>query len=495
MWWKNELSERGAWWRHITGPWSITTRLTALYTASAFVILTAITAYLYVKLEQYLTRKDSLAVRDQVILLGHMLREVNDPTVPLSKARKWEERGVDNKRFQSRILDDAGEVLAESPHIVPRPDAFPPAASADADLTGARWTAPDGSAYILMSARGQSGRAPDQQKVIQVALERSASMAPLEDFQETLLAALAVGLLLTALVAGWVSRRAVAPMRDLAAAARRISASQLHERIESTRWPHELKELGAAFDDMLQRLEDSFRRLSQFSSDLAHELRTPIGNLIGEAEVAISKARTDEEYRTIVESSLEEYQRLSRMIDSLLFLARADAPQSHINKVELDVQKELDGIRDFYGALAEERGVALFCDAPVKIQADPILFRRAMSNLISNALRYTRSGDCVRVRARHAGEGSIAIVVEDTGTGIAPNHLPLIFDRFFRSDPARSNHEGTGLGLAIVRSIMHLHGGTASASSTLGQGTEVTLTFPQRARAAEVATAHIAAAA
>ena len=147
------------------------------------------------------------------------------------------------------------------------------------------------------------------------------------------------------------------PLRDVVAAARRISANQLHERIESAKWPHELKELGAAFDDMLQRLEESFARLSQFSSDLAHELRTPIANLVGEAEVAISKARTAEEYRNVVASSLEEYQRLARMIDSLLFLARADAPESHINPIDLDVQKELDGMRDFYGALADERGL------------------------------------------------------------------------------------------------------------------------------------------
>jgi two-component system, OmpR family, heavy metal sensor histidine kinase CusS len=477
MWSKNALAEGTALWRRLTRPWSITARLTALYTASAFVILSATTAYLYVTLEQYLGRKDSLAVRDQVILLRHMLREVNDPTVPLSKARKWEERGVDNKRFQSRILDASGQVLAESPHIVPGPHVFPSPLPADVPLLGAHWTAPDGSAYVLMSAWGSSGRAPEQRKVIQVAFERAVSMALLEDFRETLLAALAVGLLLMAVVARWVSRRAMRPLRDVVAAARRISANQLHERIEATRWPHELKELGAAFDDMLQRLEESFRRLSQFSSDLAHELRTPIGNLVGEAEVAISKARTAEEYRAVVESSLEEYQRLSRMIDSLLFLARADAPESHIDPIDLDVQEELDSVRDFYGALAEEHGVALTCSAPVTIRADPILFRRAISNLIANALRYTPAGGSVSVRAQPL-DGATAIVVDDTGSGITPQHLPRIFDRFFRADPARSKHEGTGLGLAIVKSIMHLHGGTVSAKSAPGRGTEITLTFP-----------------
>ena len=462
-----------------TQSWSIATRLSLLYTVLAFMVLVLISGYLYVTLGNYLKRKDSLAVRDQVVQLRHMLSEVNKLSVPLSKARQWEERGVDNKRFQSRILDDKYGVLAESPHMVPEPKVFPmPAEAAELLMKGADWTAPDGRKYALMSAWGSSGRAPEKRKIIQVAFERASSMELLEDFGETLLVTLAIGSLLIAIIANLSARRAMKPLHDIAAAARRISASQLHERIESARWPKELKDLGAAFDDMLQRLEDSFIRLSQFSSDLAHELRTPINNLVGETEVALSRARSAEEYHDVLESSLEEYQRLSRMIDSLLFLARADAPAMHIEPVELDVQTELDGICEFYEALADGRGVHLSCDAEVRLISDPILFRRAVSNLISNALRYTPSGGSVTITAQSARDGFIDVAVRDTGTGILSHHLPRIFDRFYRADVARSNYsEGAGLGLAIVKSIMNLHKGLVSAASIPGQGTTITLRF------------------
>ncbi|HUP95489.1 MAG TPA: heavy metal sensor histidine kinase [Burkholderiales bacterium] len=472
------MFKRSGKWRSMQRPLSITARLTLLYTISALIILSASSAYLYITLDNYLKHKEALAVRDQVILLRHMLSEVNDPAVPLSRARKWEERGVENRRFQSRILDENQRILAESPDMQPPAGAFPRPSDDSAMLTTASWTAASGSSYVLMSAWGKSGRAPEQKKIIQVAIERSASAALLEDFRETLLIVLAIGFVLTAIVANWTARRGMAPLHNIAAAARRISASQLHERLQGSPWPRELEELGAAFDGMLQRLEDSFTRLSQFSSDLAHELRTPITNLMGEAEVALSRVRDAGEYRSVVESSLEEYERLSRMIDSLLFLAQADSPRAQIQKMELDVPRELDDIRDFYKALADERGVSLCFEGKAAVQADPILFRRAISNLISNAMRYTPRGGRITVHTS-APEGSVDVAVRDSGSGIPPHHLPRIFDRFYRADPARSNYsEGTGLGLAIVKSIMTLHDGTVSAESAAGNGSTLTLHFP-----------------
>jgi two-component system heavy metal sensor histidine kinase CusS len=462
------------------GAWSLTTRLTVLYTCSVFTVLAVTGGYLYLTLEQYLKRKDSLAVRDQIVLLNHMLGEITDPQIPLSKARKWEERGVDNRRFQSRILDAELRVLAESPKMEPDALAFhQPVEMRGLPHVGIDWVAPSGNKYVLMSVWSKSGRAPDRPKIIQVAFERTTSMELLADFSGRLIGALLIGSLLAAVVAYGVARRVMTPLRDVAAAAGRISASQLHERLEHANWPPEIKELGTAFDGMLQRLQDSFGRLSQFSSDLAHELRTPIQNLMGEAEVALSRARSAEDYRTVIESGQEEYQRLSRMIDSLLFLARADAPQTHIAPVALDIRKELQSIIEFYEALAEERGVSLSADGNARAQADPILFRRAVSNLVSNGLRHTPPGGRVRVSVREAAGPVTEVLVSDTGTGISAQDLPWIFDRFYRADVARSNYsEGTGLGLAIVKSIMGLHNGSVSASSVSGQGTTIALRFP-----------------
>ena len=190
---------------------------------------------------------------------------------------------------------------------------------------------------------------------------------------------------------------------------------------------------------MLDRLEDSFNRLSQFSADLAHELRTPINNLRGEAGVALSQARTPEEYRRTLESSLEEYARLSRLIDNLLFLARADGPMISIARTPCDAQKAIEVVREFYEALAEDRGVEVVCGGEAILEADPVLFRQTISNLLSNALSYTPRGGKVSISVQRQDDRTVEVSVNDTGCGIPAEHLPKIFDRFYRVDPARRN--------------------------------------------------------
>jgi len=263
------------------------------------------------------------------------------------------------------------------------------------------------------------------------------------------------GILFSILAGILAARKGLRPLAEIAKAAERISASQLHDRIGPKQWPGELTALTAAFDEMLKRLEDSFTRLSQFSSDLAHELRTPINNLMGEAEVALSRERPSGEYRQVLESSLEEYARLSRMIDGLLFLARAETKDKRISRTAIDARKEIEAVRDFHEAVASERGVQVTCQGNATINADPILFRRALSNLLSNALQYTPQGGMVTLLVSKTDGESVEVSVQDTGIGISPEHLPRIFDRFYRADPARSQYpQGTGLGLALSFTVI-----------------------------------------
>jgi two-component system heavy metal sensor histidine kinase CusS len=255
-----------------------------------------------------------------------------------------------------------------------------------------------------------------------------------------------------------------------------VGPKQLHERVTAVGWPRELQPLAVAFDDMLERLETSFARLSQFSADLAHELRTPIANIRGEAEVALTRSRSLEEYRAVIESTVAECQHLTHIVDNLLFLARSEAAEGHLQRTAFDGRAAVEKIAAFYEPVAEEQKLTIGCKGEAKFVADEMLFGRAISNLLENALRHTRAGGMILISIANRG-GQSEISVKDTGSGIAAEHLPRVFDRFYRADASRSS-EGLGLGLALVKSITDLHGGSATIESQLGRGTTVTLTFP-----------------
>jgi two-component system heavy metal sensor histidine kinase CusS len=273
----------------------------------------------------------------------------------------------------------------------------------------------------------------------------------------------------------------VRPIAEIAEAARRIHSSTLDNRIQTPGLPAEVAALAETFNTMIAGLEDSFGRLSRFSADIAHELRTPVNNLRGEAEVALRQARTPEEYRSVLGSLLEESVRLSRTIDSLLFVARAESPETQISRETLNVAHELNVVTDFYEAVAAEAGVRLIVEADEKLLAsfDRMLWQRAIGNLVANALDHTPPGGCTTVRA-HSDDGQLRVEIADTGCGIPAEHLPHVFDRFYRVDPSRSGHSPRlGLGLALVKSIVGLHGGSVDIASELGRGTTVTLRIPQ----------------
>ena len=279
-----------------------------------------------------------------------------------------------------------------------------------------------------------------------------------------------------------VTKRGLRPLAEMTRSLRRVAPNRLHERVPPHAWPRELQPVAVAFDEMLDRLEDSFTRLSQFSADLAHELRTPLAHIRGEAEVALTRPRSPNEYQAVIESSVVECERLSGIIDNLLFLARADAAEGPVRPEIFDARVAAEKIVAYYEALAEDGQVRLAAEGAAEIFADPLLFSRALSNLIENALRFTPKHGEVTISIRPE-KSATEIVVRDTGAGIGAEHLSRVFDRFYRADPSRAS-EGTGLGLALVKSIAELHGGSAALASVVGSGTCVTLRFPHAAGAA-----------
>lgn len=260
-----------------------------------------------------------------------------------------------------------------------------------------------------------------------------------------------------------------APIRRISQKIGRIKSDQLHIRLAPEAVPVELTELAVSFNDMLNRIEDVFRRLSNFSADIAHELRTPITNLMTQTEVALSQVRSVEQYREVLYSNLEEYERMAKMVSDMLFLAQADNKLLKPEIADIDLSTEVLSLFDYFEAWAEERAVALVLDgSDVHVQGDRLMIRRALSNLLSNAIRHTPENGTVRVSVSLAGDKGM-LRMENPACAISPEHLPHLFDRFYRPDASRQRGgEGAGLGLAIVKSIVEAHGGSIDASSSAG---------------------------
>jgi two-component system heavy metal sensor histidine kinase CusS len=230
---------------------------------------------------------------------------------------------------------------------------------------------------------------------------------------------------------------------------------------------------------MLERLEEGVQRLSGFAADLAHDLRTPVNALMMQTQVALSRERTLDEYQALLASNLEEYERLSRMIENTLFLARADNAQLAVRRDRIDVREELEHIREYFEMVAEDKQIVLRLNdvSSTMLSADPVLLRRAVNNLVSNAITHTPSGGIVSLETKTDGEW-LTIRVTNSGQGIPPEHLEHVFERYYRGDEARAASSSVGLGLSIVRAIMRLHGGVAEVESVLGQSTVFLLRFP-----------------
>ena len=444
-------------------------------------MLIVASGFLYWILATTMEREDENFLANRVHALRIILQEQPEDTKALEREVIEENIGLASYQYYtySRILDESGRTLYEAHGMSQEiPATAFPDVSEPAEKTQ-KWRSANGKTYLLIVAQVGTGAANLPKRHIQAALDVTSKEAQISRYARYLLGVLLSGILASAVIGIVAARRAMRPLANITEAAERITASQLHERIDAASWPQELVSLARAFDDMLDRLEDSFNRLSQFSADLAHELRTPINNLRGEAEVALSKPRQANEYREILASSLEEYDRLSRMADSLLFLAKTDGAQVMGTLLPLDTRKEIGKIAEFYEALAAEQNVRVICEGEGTVDADPILFRRAISNLLSNALHHTPSGGKITFSIHRVGGERIEIVCCDTGTGIAQEHLPKIFDRFYRVNSSRNAQtEGAGLGLAIVKSIISLHGGEIAIQSTLGAGTSIRLIFP-----------------
>jgi len=457
-------------------------RLTAGYAISGLLTVFFATAGLYVVLITNLDRSTNLFLADKVNVLQTMLHERPNDVDALREEIELESAARRYERFYIRLLDSQGNLLMATPGMADQVDLQQLTAKTLARPNHAiAMTGKKGRAFRVISVALPVGSPPTEQDSVQIAVDISQEEELLARYRRWF-GAIMLGTFVIFPVAGYqIARRGIRPVEEMATTARHISSSNLHERILPDGYPVELASLADTFNQMLDRLEESFERISRFSADIAHDLRTPVNNIRGEAEVALARARTVDEYRDVLGSCLEEAVRLSDLIGDLLFLARAESPLTYLHRASVDVSELLSGVREYYEASAAEGGISLTTTVtpePVIAELDRTLIQRAVGNLIANAVAHTPPGGMVALRA-DADSAAIRIEISDTGEGIPHEALPKVFDRFYRVDTSRSQASGgTGLGLSIVQSIMTLHGGRAEITSQPGQGTRVTLHIP-----------------
>jgi two-component system heavy metal sensor histidine kinase CusS len=462
------------------GSQSISRRLTVLNTVVALAAVMLFAGVIYWRLSNNFDAEHQHFLQAKMAELQVDLDDAHgDPRALVDEIIR-ETGGLRLREYQARVLTVEGRALGESPGMardLPR-SVFPPYAD------GARLALPPerevGDRRFALTTVVLHGRAGGK-ALVQYALDVTHDAALQKDFLRVLALTFVLLIPLLVLAGRWGVSRGLAPLTRITDAAQSITTADLSARLTSpSPWPQELRELVDVFNAMLARLEEAFARLSRFSADIAHELRTPLGHLRGELEVCLMRPRSVEDYRDAIESGLDECRRLTVLIENLLFTARAEHAGQALHREHFEAALACTWIIGQQAARAAERALVVKLQGDASIDADPILFRQALTNVLVNAIRHASAASEIEISVRTVPQ-HIEIVVHNAGEAIAAKHLPHLFDRFYQADAARQRGvgQGTGLGLSIVAAILELHGGTVQIDSTPVAGTTVIMRFPR----------------
>ncbi|WP_343804958.1 heavy metal sensor histidine kinase [Marinobacterium maritimum] len=442
---------------------SLTLRLTLLFSLVSVCILAGLGLLIQRSVENHFATEDFAEIEDKLNQVISILNQGPPPVDKDAMAAVLNELVLSHSYLELHIKSSSGQTLfASGPLSFPLPagESLQPGKRYRAE-----WSSQD-TGYrgitLLLSEATSAG----QGVIITGGIETTRHTLFMQTFAAQLLTFMLLATLLSTLL-GWLAvRKGLAPLRLIKARARAVTAERLDQRLPLESVPTEISDLGLELNRMLDRLEESFNRLAHFSSDIAHELRTPLSNLMTQTQVSLSQSRTCEEYSDILASNLEEFERLSRMISDMLFLAKADNGLQLPSTDRVDLAQEVGKLFDFYEALAEDRQVTLTQQGQGSTCGDRLMIDRALGNLISNAVRHTLPGGLIRVEIQ-TDEDQVRVNVCNQGSPISEHDLRYIFDRFYRCDPARSHGltESTGLGLPITRAIARAHGGDVSVCS------------------------------
>lgn len=453
---------------------SITARLTMLFTASVVLLLAAYGAYHYRSLASQLEARQEATLADKLAIVQSRLAHLEAGDLIAGKTHEVMEVVTGHSDLYLVIRDSSGRELAASHDQTVRPGLPVGARTGNVDVT---WHAAERDYRVTrIPARLDGGRMPAS---VELTLDTTTDSQILRQFIREVTLGMGVGIVIAAAMAFLIATVGLGALNRFARLANDITVSRLDRRIEPASVPFELRELAAAYNGMLGRLGTSFRKLVDFSADLSHELRTPIHNLLGQTQVALSRARSPEEYRRVLEANVEEYERLSRMIRDMLFLAQADNAQLPLTRETLDLAALARKVASLFEATAEDRRMSVVVSGDATVDADRLMLERALGNLLSNALRHADTGSRIRIETSRSAT-AVELSVANQGRPIPPEVAARLFDRFFRGDAARHG-EGAGLGLAIVKSIIELHDGSVAADSTPSGETRFTIRLPTRA--------------
>lgn len=459
---------------------SLTWRLIGCYSLGCLLTLTAAGLFLRENLRKNLERQDIELLTDHVASLRNTISaHPTDAKIAASYLiDSCDKRKIN--RICGRIIDGQNQLIFSAPDMEkmapPISDFPPPSECGAAPSIERRGTmGPDQAAMFLLSQKVTTTQ--DEQLLYQAMFVSSHIAQWMKNYDRALILTIVVGTLSSALLGWFVAHNGLRPLRLITQSFQRVTANEMNERVGDQRWPKELASLAQEFDHMLQRLQQSFNHLSQFTADAAHEFRTPLNNLMGATSLMLSKDRSAEQYRALLQSNVEQYSRLNRMVESLLFLARADHSAAGFRVQPVQASECVRGVLEFFSAMAEEREITLHMRGDATVMADESMLRIALSNLVSNGLRYTPAGKSLSIEIKEETNNQVAISVIDSGTGIAPEHFAHIFDRYYRVEQSRST-AGAGLGLSLVQTIMKLHGGVAQVDSAPGAGAKFSLVFP-----------------
>ncbi|HEY5580170.1 MAG TPA: heavy metal sensor histidine kinase [Rhodoferax sp.] len=460
----------------LTGRTSITRRLTLLFIIASSAVLLALGFMIASSVEKHFVELDTEVLADKMELVRHTLEKLKSQDDLHSISQVLDNSFVGHHGLDVIVFGPNHEVIFATPHANFPVDLVAANAARNAHRL-ITWTLGE-QTYRGIAAELPIGSSGRSKVIVAVATNIAHHQAFFRSFLQTLWMFVAGAAALTGFLGWAAARRGLAPLRAMRAQAQVVTAQQLSHRLQVETVPIELAELAQSLNDMLARLEDAFHRLSDFSSDIAHELRTPVSNLMTQTQVVLSRQRSADEYRSILESNTEEFEHMARMISDMLLLAKAENDLVVPTRETVKLAAEVLALFDYYDAVAEEKGLRLTLEGDAEVSADRLMLRRALGNLLSNAVRHSAADTTLRVTISTSPD-TVSIRMENTGDAIPQEYLERVFDRFFRVDPSRQrSSEGTGLGLAITRSIITAHGGTISVESA-GAVTTFTIRLPR----------------